>query len=102
MPAVALHKTLPKPWRPGVSRVRKIRKHLVSHSGGCVSWGGDKTGKRDARLVFNKRKYSVRVLLYLWETGRTALGDKRVVKASCKNSWCIKPLHQECRIASKP
>lgn len=97
MPAVTLHKTLPEEWKPTAARVVKIERFLVLHSGRCLSWNNNRRGQRDVRLTFRKRKFSVRGLLYLWKTGET---NAPAVKSACGNSWCIRPSHQVCKIAS--
>ncbi len=98
---VTLHNHLPKAWCPTRSRIRRIEKCLVTH-GSCLSFsshsgsgaGISKTKERAPRVVFKKRKITARLLLFVWETART---DAVSVKATCGNSWCVVPLHQQCK-----
>lgn len=103
---LSINKDLAKEWHPTRARIRKVEKHLVSRSGGCLSWDardastdlrggvGKKKKKRDVRLVFNKRKFTARILLYVWESG---VVGARCGKPRCGNYWCLRPLHQVCK-----
>jgi hypothetical protein len=102
---LSINKDLAKEWRPTRARIRKIEKHLITRSGGCLSWdsgdagidlrgGVGKKKKRDIRLVFKKRKFTARILLYVWESGTP---DVRCGRPRCGNWWCLSPSHQICK-----
>lgn len=97
---VTLHNNLPKAWRPTRIRVRRIEKCLVKH-GSCLSFSGcsvggiSKPNERVPRLVFRRRKFTVRLLLFVWETANTGATS---VSTTCENSWCVVPSHQRCKV----
>lgn len=55
-----------------------------------------KNTKREARLVFNRKKLLVRKLLYAWASGDLRDFEKNKIRATCGYVKCLLPEHQEC------
>lgn len=93
---LSISQDLPPRWRPTRNRVAKIERRLTARGDdGCLAWdvGVGKTQRRPARVVCNGKKFTVRALLCVWETGvvRTDFAKK---KPSCGSWWCLLPAHQ--------